>query len=102
MIREEVEKLIALGALPSEDMAEEGQLERYERAFDAIRPPIAAEEAERLCGLFGQDDCYGLAWTLLHLIESAPGWPIDSCLEKYEGEWIERLKLRVREKRDRI
>ena len=31
------------------------------------------EEAKLLLGSFGPDDCFGLAWTLLHLIETAPG-----------------------------
>ncbi|MDB6032726.1 MAG: hypothetical protein JWM16_3064, partial [Verrucomicrobiales bacterium] len=33
-----------------------------------------------LVKVFGPDDYYGLAWSLLHLIESAPGWPLADCL----------------------
>lgn len=44
---------------------------------------------------FGPDDCYGLAWTLLHLIETAPGaqtaeYPADS-----DNPWVQQLRRRV-------
>jgi hypothetical protein len=48
-----------------------------------------------LVKLFGPDDCLGLAWTLLHLIETAPGWPVESALVGLEGEWIDRLRERA-------
>jgi hypothetical protein len=44
--------------------------------------------------LFGPDDCFGLGWTLLHLIETAPGWPIKAVLDGSQGEWIDRLRER--------
>ena len=31
---------------------------------------------------------------MLHLIETAPGWPLEDCLRK-DGEWIERLRRRA-------
>ncbi|MDX2851185.1 hypothetical protein [Actinacidiphila glaucinigra] len=30
------------------------------------------EEAHALAGCFGDDECFGVAWVLLHLIETAP------------------------------
>ena len=45
--------------------------------------------------LFGPDDCFGLAWTLLHLIETAPGWPVESALVDLESKWIDRLRERA-------
>ncbi|MFD6231890.1 hypothetical protein ACFWFZ_34360 [Streptomyces sp. NPDC060232] len=31
------------------------------------------EEAEALGACFGPDDCYGVSWSLVHLIETSPG-----------------------------
>jgi hypothetical protein len=45
--------------------------------------------------LFGLDDCFGLAEPLLHLVESAPGWPLEDCLKNSDNEWIKFLKLRI-------
>jgi hypothetical protein len=52
--------------------------------------------------LFGPDDCYGVAWTLLHLIESAPGWPLHDCLQDIRNEWTERLRLRAERQQARL
>jgi hypothetical protein len=57
--------------------------------------PVTDEEVCELVKLFGPDDCFGLAWTLLHSIETAPVWPIESALDGQEGEWIDRLCERV-------
>src|SRR3546814_3082236 len=34
-------------------------------------------EATALAGVLGPDNCFGLAWTVVHLIESAPGWSVE-------------------------
>jgi hypothetical protein len=47
-------------------------IEQFETALRNIGSPISDEEAIALARLFSEDDCYGLAWTLLHLIETAP------------------------------
>jgi len=50
------------------------------------------EEAALLIECFGPDDCYGLAWALLHLIESAPGGiPLRSKPSPSSNEWIQLL-----------
>lgn len=93
-MRQEVHDLAVLGSLPSED-AEEEVLETHGRLLHAIAPPVTNEEARVLVGLFGPDDCHGLAWSLLHLIETAPGWPLTDCLQPIGNEWIDRLRRRV-------
>ena len=94
-MREAVEKLAQLGSLPDSDSAEEDQLKVYEQLLKEIVPPVSNEEACVLVGLFGADDCYGLAWTVLHLVETAPGWPLKGCLEGEGNEWTQRLRLRA-------
>ena len=44
------------------------QMERYQ----SVKPPVTDEEAEELVECFGPDDCFGLAWSLVHLVETSP------------------------------
>lgn len=71
-MRTAIKELLALGPLPASDRASVGQLQRFEAALEAITRPLAQDEATELAKLFGPDDCFGLAWSLLHLIETAP------------------------------
>jgi hypothetical protein len=90
-----VEALIGLGPLPRSVAASIPALQTFEEWLARVQTPISNEEARALVRLFGPDDCFGLAWTLLHLIETAPGWPIEDALDGLEGEWIERLRERA-------
>lgn len=94
-MRKEVQELLNLGPLPDSEMAEEGQLKKYESLLHSVAPPISDAEARSLLRLFGSDDCYGLAWTLLHLIETAPGWPLHDSLQDAHNPWYECLRLRA-------
>ena len=40
---------------------------------------------------FGPDSCYGVAWLLLHLIETAPHCPIEEPPADDANEWIRRI-----------
>lgn len=97
-MRQAVHELAILGPLPSEDVATEAQLYRYQELLASLTPPVTDEEARILMSLFGPDECFELAWTLLHRIESAPGWPLADLLEKTEeeeNEWRARLRRRA-------
>ncbi|MFJ3337640.1 hypothetical protein [Streptomyces sp. NPDC086766] len=75
MIRDEVQDFVRLGRLPSEannSQEDDEAFDEMERALHAIEKPVTDEEARLLLGCFGDDNCWGLAWTLLHLVESAP------------------------------
>lgn len=93
-MRQEVRELAKLGPLPGSE-ADEKLIATYENLLGSISKPVTNEEAKVLVGLFGPDDCYGLAWTLLHLIETAPAWPLKESIEGNGNEWIERLRLRA-------
>ncbi|WP_207545917.1 MULTISPECIES: hypothetical protein [Salipiger] len=69
-MREEIKKLVAMGPLQSED--DTRSIERLEEALHSIKSPVTDEEAEALLTVFGPDDCFGLSWTLLHLVETSP------------------------------
>ncbi len=92
-MRDEVRALIDLGPLPDEDASEEA-IERHGEALLAIKRPLTLEEARALANLFGPDDCYGLAWTLLHLIESAPGWSL-ADVPAGDDLWLATLRGRL-------
>jgi hypothetical protein len=95
-----IQALVELGPLPSteEAIADGARLDEFEKRLHVITSPVSDDEACALLGLFGPDECFGLAWTLLHLIESAPNWPIENILNSFEGLWPERMKERVQRK----
>jgi hypothetical protein len=94
-MRKAIAKLASLGPLPSEEDAIEPDLSQRSDLLLSIQKPVTDDEAEALVRLFGPDGCYGLAWTLVHLIESAPSWPIIESL-RGDGEWIQLLRYRAR------
>lgn len=91
-MRPEVAAYAAMGVLPDEN-ADEETIAVFEAALAAVRPPLSIEEARAVAFTFGNDGCYGVAWTLVHLIESAPGLRPEH-LPKSDNEWIERLRQR--------
>lgn len=94
-IRKEIEEMRALGPLPSEDSRDIELMKKYDALYRAITKPITDEEARVLVKLFGQDGCFGLASSLMHLIESSPGWPLEDCLHDLDNEWIVELRNRA-------
>ncbi|MYY81512.1 hypothetical protein GT044_09620 [Streptomyces sp. SID335] len=91
-----MQTFVADGPLPDWDATEE-EIDRRERRLAAISHPVTHEEAAALATCFGPDDCYGLAWTLLHLIETAPGPVPVSQLPgpgPDAGVWAEVLRAR--------
>jgi hypothetical protein len=103
MIRDTVKELLEMGPPPSEAESIRNPtpfLEKYQQLLLSIEEPVTDEEATVLSGLFGADGCFGLGWTLMGLIETAPNWPIDECLGDSGNEWIELLKNRAARWRD--
>ncbi|XMA39044.1 hypothetical protein O1157_27230 [Streptomyces albogriseolus] len=56
---------------------------------------MTAVEARALLTCFGPDDCYGLAWSLLHLVETGPGPAFTADPGPDANEWHRRLFLRA-------
>lgn len=90
-LRPAVVALLDAGQLPSED-AEVASIAKFERLITAIEEPLNRAEATELLAVFGIDDCYGLAWTLLHLIE-ASDFEFRAAPDE-ENEWVQRLWAR--------
>ncbi|MGW4470902.1 hypothetical protein ACWENQ_14620 [Nonomuraea sp. NPDC004354] len=93
-MRPEVQAFIADGPLPDWD-AEEEQIDRRDRQLRAILAPVTAEEAKALAACFGPDDCYGVSWTLLHLIETGPNPVLTARPAADANEWHQRLWIRA-------
>ena len=89
-MRSSVAQLVALGRLPEEAAAEVSQLQAFESAISEISKPISNEEALALLSVLpaGEGSCFGLAWSVLHLIESAPGWPCQEARLKRANPWV--------------
>jgi hypothetical protein len=79
-----------LGPFPSDrdDSSTVEQIEEIEHLLHAIAKPVSDEEAQLLLDCFGVDTCFGLAWTLLHLVETAPSLPVTAEPADGANEWI--------------
>jgi len=96
MIRSEIVELVKLGRFPASLDVVSETMGRQEALLRRIVPPVNDDEARELIKLFGPDDYFGGAWTVLHLVESATHWPLWDCLSYESNEWIVRLRQRLR------
>lgn len=88
-IRREVQDFVNMGPLPPSSLAQEHDIDHRAELLERIAPPVTQEEAESLVKCFGEDECFGLAWTLLHLIETSPQLPhIDESVLR-SNEWLD-------------
>ncbi|WP_256077332.1 hypothetical protein [Massilia sp. YIM B04103] len=94
-IRSEVAQLALLGPFPPEAEGLPDRVRQYGELYQAIRRPVSDDEARVLIKLFGQDGYFGLASSLMHLIETAPGWPLMDCLGDVGNEWVDALRQRA-------
>jgi hypothetical protein len=99
LIRPEVQAFLDAGPLPSEDEATEEQLVMLQAGLKGISRPVTDDEAQWLATAFGPDNCYGLSWSLLHLIETAPGARDARYTRADDGFWPQMLAARVRNAR---
>lgn len=86
--------LVKLGALPRCEDADDDWLASFQRSLSEIEQPVSNEEAAELAKLLGPDDCFGMAWTLVHAIETAPGWPLEKAISEADEAWREILQER--------
>lgn len=93
-MRPEVQAFVADGPLPDWD-AHEDEIDRRAAQLEAIARPVTAQEATALITCFGPDDCYGVAWTLLHLVETGPAPALAAPPAPKAGEWHHRLWRRA-------
>ncbi len=95
-MREAVRQLSTMGQFPAESNADQQQVERFETLLTSVAPPLTIEEAGVLAGLLGPDEFFGGGWTILHLLESMPEWPIDDVLRRIAQPWQDRMRNRLK------
>ncbi len=95
MIRQQIVDLVKMGPFPASKDATDA-IETQEKLLLGITKPVTDDEARELVKVFGPDDYFGMVWPVIHLVESAPGWPLADCLAKPSNEWVELLATRVR------
>lgn len=99
MIRDSIQTIAALGVLPAEDDADVDTVKRWQQAIEAIPRPVTNEEAVVLMDALprAEDDCFGLAWTLVHACETAQDYNSELVARStLTGEWREQLLDRLR------
>lgn len=102
VIRNSVLALSDLGVMPTEEVAIENIdadyseiIDNFHNLIESISKPISDEEAVILLNSFNkEDDCFGIGWGVIHLIETAPGWPLMDILRESNGYCIELIKQR--------
>ena len=81
----------------------DSHLGRWEELAGQISQPLSDDEVTVLAGLLPADesDAFGMAWTLTHVLESAPGWPVPGALESAPAYWGGVLRTRLDNPRSR-
>jgi hypothetical protein len=94
-VRAEFERLIALGRLPTDADLDDEIAKPYVEAIDALSERPTAEEAAALLDVLPADKStsFGLAWSIVHAIESSPEWPVWSVLDD-RNWWVTYLRQR--------
>lgn len=99
-MQDPVRELVKLGPWPDEHKLDVETLKKFQALLEEVETPISDEEACALLGVFGRGDAFGLAWSLVHVIETAPGWPIWNVLTDNGNEWVAHLARRSRHLKD--
>ncbi|MBL8507561.1 hypothetical protein [Chitinimonas sp. JJ19] len=94
-MRPEAPAVIAFGHLPQEQGALPEQIAKHQVALQSVVAPLSDGKARAMVALFGDDGCFGLAWSRLHLLETSPGWPLTDILTNTKNEWVVRLRQRA-------
>jgi hypothetical protein len=94
-MRKAVKEMLRLGPMPAETAADVKTVEQWEKLLHQIQPLVSKHEAEALLIVFGPDSFFGLAWTLVNLIETVPGWHSTVSIPESKNEWIQLLKIRA-------
>lgn len=71
-------------------------VQAFERLVRSLEAPASDDEARALLDVFPRDDSslFGLAWSLLAFIETAPNWPDAAALDD-RSWWVTFLRERA-------
>jgi hypothetical protein len=88
-------ELYKLGKLPADRdiSSDEFPLEKFDELLQQFNTPISENEAIKLIALSPPVDtgCYGIEWTLLHLIETIQSDKLQNVLESSNDNELKRL-----------
>jgi hypothetical protein len=87
-VRDEVREFVRMGPLPDSSSATAEHVDRVGAALDRISRPVTIEEARLLLTAFGPDECFGVAWNLVHLIETAGADVVTAEPPPEANEWV--------------
>jgi hypothetical protein len=95
-MRDTARNVVALGHLPADAELDAPTARRYEEALKAVEHRPSRDEALALVALLPPDasTSFGLAWTLVHIIESSPAWPLADALDD-RNHWVSLLRERA-------
>ena len=97
-----VQQMVVLGPMPTTDEAirDGNRADEWEALLNRLvdERSLLGSEVSQLLHLFPGDesDCFGLAWTLLHAIETSPDWPVRESIDRMQGHWADSLRQRLR------
>ena len=93
-MQDAVRRLQTLGPVRTENENNERWWRDWVAALDELKAPVTDEEAVALARLFSDCEDRSTYFTLVHAIETAPGWPIAEILNSSGNNWINVLKIR--------
>jgi len=94
-MRPQVERVLAVAPLSAADEEDDEKLAELEAAVDALPEPLTDDEARELVRALGPGEAYGIHWSLVHKLETAPGWPVAGALDDDSNPWVRRLRDRA-------
>jgi hypothetical protein len=96
-MRQQVRCLCDLAPLPGSIDITEAELVRFVALLEQVPKPISNKEAAALICLLpaDDDDRFETVWKLVHLIETAPGWPLRDYLQNTDNYWVNLLRQRA-------
>lgn len=73
------------------------QINAAQRCIEALVPPLSADDISALISVLpaNGDTAYGLNWSILHMIEAAPDWPVWDMLRDSENDWVISFRQRL-------
>ena len=95
MIRTELKQLLSMAPLSSASAPNVALLEQQGALVLQLTKPATDEEACAAIALFGEDGSFGLAWSVVTFVESAPGWPIWECIRSKSNDGVDLLRERL-------
>ena len=92
-----VDELVKMGRLPSSDQADEGYLESFQALLGEVDGDLDKCDSIRLLQLLGPDDCFGLAWSIVHIVENCSEWPFLFEIPDIDPGWMSVLEERSKQ-----